>query len=288
MTDLPVDDTEGFAVGPTPIDPLEVVRIATCITESLKAAELRQRKNETESELAFAVRLALQAQSIQAPLFRKRNDADFGRVTAWLGLVKQQADEIAVRSRVSFKANFRFSDVNSIAKLSADPDNIKNLQDLLRQRYQIILIYERSFTSMKLDGCTFRLASGHPVIAMSLRYARYDHFWFTLLHELAHVAMHYETLDEPIFDNLDETPNALMEIEANRLAADSIIPPDYARRFFRAGRAPPEEQVVALANTLEVHPIVIAGAYRHRMRAHATYTKLINSIDVRKMLGMQG
>lgn len=280
------DDLEAFTVGPAPVDPSELVRIARRITESLKKSELRQRKRESESELAFAVRIALHAQAIHAPLFRKRNDADSGRITAWLGIVKQKADEAALRSRALYTSTFRIPDVRSIAMLSADPDCLRTIQDVLREKHQIILVYERSFTSMKLDGCTFRLASGHPVVAMSLRYARYDHFWFTLLHELSHVAMHYEALDEPIFEDLDASSTSPMEKEANRLAADSVIPPEHARRLFREGAPPQQEQLVALGRALEIHPAIIAGAYRHRMKTHTVYTELVNAIDVRKTLGI--
>ena len=34
------------------------------------------------------------------------------------------------------------------------------------------------------------LGDGRPVIGLTLRYDRIDNFWFTLLHELAHVGRH--------------------------------------------------------------------------------------------------
>ena len=63
-----------------------------------------------------------------------------------------------------------------------------------------------------LDGATFTI-EGHPVIALTLRYNRIDSFWFTLLHELAHVVAGHEGV---ILDNLDEQNGSDVEQEANR------------------------------------------------------------------------
>ena len=37
-----------------------------------------------------------------------------------------------------------------------------------------------------------RRYNGAPVAALTLRYDRLDNFWFTLLHELAHIALHMD------------------------------------------------------------------------------------------------
>ncbi|MGA3843425.1 ImmA/IrrE family metallo-endopeptidase [Ralstonia nicotianae] len=47
------------------------------------------------------------------------------------------------------------------------------------------------------DGVVFCLDDGHPVIGLSLRHPRLDIFWFTLMHELAHIVLHKELLTEP-------------------------------------------------------------------------------------------
>ena len=67
---------------------------------------------------------------------------------------------------------------------------------------------------------------------MSLRFARYDQFWFTLMHELSHICLHIDLLDSPIIDSLyDSEDNPIENIEedeiedqANMLARLSLIP----------------------------------------------------------------
>jgi hypothetical protein len=51
-----------------------------------------------------------------------------------------------------------------------------------------------------LDGAAFWLAEG-PAVALTLRYDRIDAFWFTLMHELAHLA---EGRGEAYLDQLED------------------------------------------------------------------------------------
>jgi len=70
-----------------------------------------------------------------------------------------------------------------------------------------------------LDGAAFTFEE-HPVVALTLRYDRIDSFWFTLLHELAHIVAGHEGL---YLDNLDERDGNDVETEANQLAQDWLI-----------------------------------------------------------------
>ncbi len=54
-----------------------------------------------------------------------------------------------------------------------------------------------------LDGAAMLMPNGTPVIGLTLRHDRVDNFWFTLLHELAHVARHLSEKEPIIVDDLD-------------------------------------------------------------------------------------
>ncbi len=74
-----------------------------------------------------------------------------------------------------------------------------------------------------LDGAAFTLgADGKPVVALSLRYDRIDSFWFTLMHELAHVALRHEGsyLDDLNTENVDADA---VEGAANQWARDRLV-----------------------------------------------------------------
>ena len=50
-----------------------------------------------------------------------------------------------------------------------------------------------------LDGAAMWVDGGRPVIGLTLRYDRIDNFWFTLLHELAHLGRHLDGEESTVF-----------------------------------------------------------------------------------------
>lgn len=63
-----------------------------------------------------------------------------------------------------------------------------------------------------------------PVIGMTLRYDRLDHFWFVLIHELVHVKKHLRSgTVESVFDDLEAEVEDQIEREADTLAAEFLI-----------------------------------------------------------------
>jgi HTH-type transcriptional regulator / antitoxin HigA len=119
----------------------------------------------------------------------------------------------------------------------------------------------------KLDGACFWIDRGcSPVVALSLRLDRLDNFWHTLFHELDHV-LHGEGKDEPIVDVLDgEQAGTLpdQEARANLHAADLCIAKKTMDQWIvRVGRVSRSE-IVAFAESLDVHPALIIGQLQHR------------------------
>src|SRR5690606_14116978 len=106
---------------------------------------------------------------------------------------------------------------------SVDPNVVRELPAILAQ-VGVILVYIYALPGMHSDGAVFHLSTGHPVIALSLRFPRLDYFWFTLLHELAHLVLHNEQLKEPVYFDVEASEEKnRAEMEANRLAKDSIV-----------------------------------------------------------------
>lgn len=80
-----------------------------------------------------------------------------------------------------------------------------------------------------LDGAAMLMSDGTPVIGLTLRYDRIDNFWFTLLHELAHVARHLGKAERIIVDDLDlrrrdASGEDKVEKEADVMAREGLIP----------------------------------------------------------------
>ena len=68
-----------------------------------------------------------------------------------------------------------------------------------------------------LDGATF-ICNKNPFIVYTCRYDRIDNFWFVIAHEIAHVLKHYDFLQNPILDNLDEEAESDREKQADSFA----------------------------------------------------------------------
>jgi HTH-type transcriptional regulator/antitoxin HigA len=147
--------------------------------------------------------------------------------------------------------------LKQLAKLSRSVDGPKIAAEFLAMK-GVILVIEPHLPKTKLDGAAMLDQDGTPVIGLTLRYSRVDYFWFTLMHELIHVQRHLTRqsstfVDEDDLDNEDER-----EAEANFLAAEAFIP----RHIWQASEALKTkrvEAVVKLADSLMIHPSIVAG-----------------------------
>jgi HTH-type transcriptional regulator/antitoxin HigA len=266
---------------------LQVLAALSSDVPQTKWTEIKAR-SLTKDKLQILIETALEvsASPLQQRLFRKHKDANETLIAIWQAKVLQNAKRRILTEEPSFPVQPTLEDLRNIAKLSADSASPKFIGEVLFKSFGIILVIERAFTGMKLDGLVTKLGTGHPVIGLSLRYPRYNNFWFTLIHELAHVYLHADMLDTVIYDDLDEQDYGDVEVEANRLAADSIIP----RHLFNksaAIRSVSNENVYQLSAQAGVHPALVAGALQHRANNFKIYTDITNSLDVRQILGMQ-
>jgi len=124
-----------------------------------------------------------------------------------------------------------------------------------------------------LDGAAFTFES-HPVTALTLRYDRVDSFWFTLLHELAHIVAGHEGL---YLDNLDERNGSDVEAEASQLAQDWLIDPEAFAEFVAATKPYfSRAKIVTFAQSQGRHPGIVLG------RLH--YEQLVPYKNLRTLL----
>ena len=107
-----------------------------------------------------------------------------------------------------------------------------------------------------LDGAALALGD-RPVIALTLRYDRIDSFWFTLLHELAHILAQHPG---PHLDNFDEPNGDQVEAEANQMARDWLVDPK-AFADFVAVTQPyfSKTNIKSFASSQQRHPGIVLG-----------------------------
>lgn len=216
--------------------------------------------------------------------FRKRHDANDLLGILWQAKITIEANSRLVNNKINQFSNLTKETLKDIAKLSKDPNNIISMPEVLAKQ-GIILIYQKSLPGMKLDGSVFRHSSGNPVIGVSFRYARMDHFWFTLMHELAHVCLHLDQLNDPILDNFEDNDlqEQDIEVQANRTAKFSFVDKPLWRNC-KAKYSKRDEDVIEFANSLSVHPSIIAGLLHAEQGDYSKYRKIIDEINTRKLV----
>lgn len=215
-------------------------------------------------------------------LFRKNDRASAALTLVWLSKVKELASFYASINNIKKFEGITKAELSEIARLSSDVDNLIHLEEFFSKR-GIIFITEKSLSGAKLDGSVFILGSGQAVVALSLRYKRLDYFWFTLMHELAHLCLHHEQLHSPIIEDLDSEAESLIELEADKLALNSFIP----RNIWR--NCPPKysfskEVVLQFAQEQGIHPAIVAGRLRKELNRYDCLSEMVNSVDVRELL----
>lgn len=221
------------------------------------------------------------------PLFRAGNLAESNRrnslIFTWQSLINRQVS--LMKKLPSYNGGINKESISEIVKTSPKVYNLSKIKDILAEK-GVALIIEQSLPGLGVDGLVYRNKNGNPIVALSLRYDRLDNFWFTLTHELSHIALHYDLLEQPIVEDFD-IPHGLniddIEEEANYLASESIIKNSIWRRCeFR--RKQTEESLNALAQEQSVHPALLAGKLRRELGNYEMFSKLINSYSVREAL----
>lgn len=171
---------------------------------------------------------------------------------------------VLIRARDMKKSGLRYvpgsiSDefLKQLAKLSRSVDGPRIAAEFLAMK-GVLLVVEPHLPKTKLDGAAILDLDGTPVIGLTLRYNRVDYFWFTLMHELIHVQRHLNRQCAAFVDENEIEGEDEREAEANFLAAEAFIP----RHIWQASEALKTkrgEAVVKLADSLMIHPSIVAG-----------------------------
>lgn len=230
---------------------------------------------------------------LPAALYRKNDHVRLNAKTDPYALKAWCWKVLAIANTHPLPVNYRRGTVdqaflNKVAKLSWSEEGPRLAREFLA-KHGIHLVYLEHLPRTHLDGAALLLESGAPVIGLTLRYDRLDYFWFCLLHELAHIGRHMagESTD-PFVDDLslrDVKGNQrdIEEIEADEWAENALIPEDVWLTS-RVKSDPTPLAVVELAQSLGIHPAIIAGRVRHETGNYRLLSHFVGTGLVRKQL----
>jgi HTH-type transcriptional regulator/antitoxin HigA len=171
----------------------------------------------------------------------------------------------------------------------------QNARELLN-RWGIHLIILRHLPQTYLDGASFIAPWGRPVVGLTLRHDRLDNFWFTLLHELAHVRLHLDQDGQDGQDGLaffddtqhiqaepDDASEDVREREANAFAREMLISADVWEQKRPILLPDPSEHAVKnVAEELRISPAIVAGRIRWETQNYTQLGSLVGTRQVRE------
>jgi HTH-type transcriptional regulator / antitoxin HigA len=217
--------------------------------------------------------------------FRSAPRTDNNALLAWGLRVLQKAEKIKVSAKYK-KGMVNLAFMQDVVRLSAKNNGPLLAQDYLKKN-GIKLIIEPHLPKTHLDGATLLVNKDNPVIGLSIRYDRPDNFWFTLMHELSHIALHYDEDIESFYDEELQDKDGIevdsKEKEADELAGESILPKSKWETS-AAKTTPNQFSTEDLANELGIQIAVIAGMIRFKHKNFFYLNKIVNdkNIGVRK------
>lgn len=218
-------------------------------------------------------------------LFKKTRTARSSRavnhyaLAAWTARVVNRAiEETPTAEYKPNSVNLKF--MMEVARLSWSETGPRLAGEFLRE-HGIPLIIEPHLSRSHLDGAAIMYGIDRPIIGLTIRHDRLDNFWYCLMHELAHVALHYGRGFTHFFDNLDIRESSdPQEQEADRLAGRALIPDEeWNKSPAKSLRSP--EAAQHLAKRLRINPAIVAGRMRHESRTYKILGQMIGQGRVR-------
>jgi HTH-type transcriptional regulator / antitoxin HigA len=133
----------------------------------------------------------------------------------------------------------------------------------------VILVLVRELPNTGISGCARWLTDKKALVGLTLRYKTDDQIWFTLFHEMAHILLHkkeytfiLDNAAETLTDQVVDPQMQKNEEEANRFAADTLIPPEALAVFINNGDFS-GDAIHGIADELGIGPGIVVGRLQH-------------------------
>ena len=181
-------------------------------------------------------------------------------IVAWVRRVEQLAAEQPVET---YSAENLPVFVDQLLGLANSEINIEKIPSLfIKNGIHFVIVPHLPKTY--LDGAALWI-NDHPIIALSLRYDRIDAFWFTVLHEMAHIyRKHKQVHVDQLFDR-EKQDLSQDEVEANELATRWLLPEEYLQAFIECRRPRYSRRAIEqFAVEQNRHPGIVIGQLMYK------------------------
>lgn len=205
-------------------------------------------------------------------------DSQPAAVAAWLrqGEIEAQSEHCQPWDPAKFA--HALIGVRKLTKEKKPAIFLSKLKDICRE-CGVAIVVLRSPTGCRASGATRFISDTKALLLLSFRYLSDDHFWFTFFHEAGHLLLHgrdrlfiedaskakaessKRSKVADLFPAPDDTGSLVEEREANRFAADSLIPP--AHQISMSGLPLEPRAIIRFALRVGVSPGIVVGQLQH-------------------------
>jgi len=197
-----------------------------------------------------------------SPAFRMSEKESVSReaIAAWL----RTGHLLAAKQEVSgFDKNKLKEHIGEIRALSLESDPNRMLQSLklLLASCGVALVVIPHYPKTYITGATFWYGKNKPVIMMSMKGSWGDIFWFSLIHELAHILLHDKRITF-IEGGKNESEYKDQESEADSFSQKTLIPQTLYDQFVSNFDFSPAS-ILVFASSIGIHPGIVTGRLQH-------------------------
>jgi HTH-type transcriptional regulator/antitoxin HigA len=215
---------------------------------------------------------------------RAASKTDQSALLLWQAAVLRKSEELPFVTTFS-PDNLGPLQLRQIAKMSSKTDGpARAIRSLAAAGIAVVIM--PSLPGTFLDGALMVSRAGAPVVGLTLRHDRVDSFWFTLLHELSHAALHFSDLLEtqhPFVDDMDIRSGDEREREADALARDSLVPPEILKHV-HWGPATTHDDLQMLATRSRVHLSAVVGRWQWDHQNYKKFSRLVDRGSILALL----
>ena len=193
----------------------------------------------------------------QSPTFA----ADPAAVSAWLRQGELQAQKIECANYDPDRFQIALHEMRGLT--NEPPELFVGKVVRVCAQAGVAVVFVPEIPGTRTCGATRWLNPTKALIMLSLRYKTDDQHWFTFFHEVAHIVLHGKR--EVFLEDDDEVSDDVRakEEEADRYAADFLIPAEELRRFHSRGAHYSHEDILGFAQRLGIAPGIVVGRLQH-------------------------
>lgn len=196
-------------------------------------------------------------------------DARMEAVAAWVREAELIAKQIPLAEFNEAKLRGSLDELRQLTREEANAALTRAQEICSHCGVALVLVPELPRT--RISGCARWLSDKHAMVGLTPRYKSGEQLWFTFFHEVGHILLHRDrqsfVVDNAVGEMGDDAVDpdmAMYEEEADRFAADTLIPPtELAKLPLRKPEELTNEVIEDFARLIGIHPGIVIGRLQH-------------------------